>query len=135
MTNEENIELEKIEEELKQLGDQETIAPFIVGSVFGVVFIVVGVILIALGAITWIGNGLFIGGGVVVGFGLIISIGMVFKVGKISETNTKIQELNQRKHELSHNKTTAEETDEDTLLRLLSEGKITVEEYKKLSKK
>ena len=134
MNEEEKKEVEEIDKQLISLGKPEIRSPYILGVVLGIVFFGIGIILLAVGLVTYIGIGLAIGGGVMAGFGLIIGIVMGIRVGKISEKNEKIQELNRRKYELSSNEALTEETNEDTLLRLLSEGKITTEEYKKLSK-
>ena len=93
-----------------------------------------------------IGIALLIVGSILLVAGIVVLILGATSLRKVVEHNRRVESLtNKRNRILEEQKPKAidnkessikeDTTDEDTLLRLLSEGKISVEEYKKLSKK
>ena len=95
-----------------------------------------------------IGIALLIIGSILLVVGVVLLIVGTTNLRKVVEHNRRVESLLNKRNRIleeskpkaleekkeSNNKQVASD-DEDTLLRLLSEGKISVEEYKKLSKK
>lgn len=157
-------ELERIEEELDKLGEEKSkggsIAMTAVGGGSGIVgfaLLLAGLIYTLVGKglntylepedypidlLTPIGIALVVVGSLLLVAGIVLLIVGLTNLKKVVEHNRKIEALeNKRKRIEQENKPQEvvvennNVNDEDTLLKLLSEGKITVEEYKKLSKK
>ena len=132
MVEEEKKDLKQINDELKELGKPRAKAPF-------VVFFFIGFAMLVAGAVYLATDGYIVGGAIMLGLGVALFLVCGFAIAVILYKNSKIEELEQQRDELSTEQKPEnigkEENKEDTLLRLLSEGKITVEEYKKLNEK
>ena len=153
-------ELERIEQELDNIGEEKSkggpIAMTAIGggsAITGFALALAGLIyaLVGRGLDTYlgpdeypvdllspIGIALLIVGSVLLVVGIVLVILGTTNLRKVVEHNRRVESLiNKRNRILEEQKPKAEtvELDEDTLLKLLSEGKITVDEYKKMSKK
>lgn len=153
-------ELERIEIELDKLGEEKSkggpIAMTAVGggsAITGFGLALAGLIYALVGRglntylspeeypvdlISPIGIALLIIGSILLVAGIVLLILGTTNLKKVVEHNRRVESLiNKRNRILDEQKPKTEpvELDEDTLLKLLSEGKITVKEYKKMSKR
>lgn len=153
-------ELERIEIELDKLGEEKSkgasIAMTAVGGGSGIVgfaLLLAGLIYTLVGKglntylepedypidlLTPIGIALVVVGSLLLVAGIVLLIVGLTNLRKVVEHNRRVESLvNKRNRIIEEQKPKSEtvELDEDTLLKLLSEGKISVEEYKKMSKK
>lgn len=153
-------ELERIEQELDNIGEEKSkggsIAMTAIGGGTGIVgfaLLLAGLIYTLVGKglntylepedypidlLTPIGIALLVVGALLLAAGIVLLIVGLTNLKKVVEHNRRVESLvNKRNRILDEQKPKAEpvELDEDTLLKLLSEGKISVDEYKKMSKK
>ena len=139
------VRIEQIDKELEELGElqskQDTIAYIVISGIaanIGVGVFIAGLANMNLLALmipcVALGILLFIAG-------LSFVFVNISRLSELVEKNNRIETLQKEKEKLQEteakkNSTIGQnESDEDILLRLLSDGKITVDEYKKLSKK
>lgn len=139
----------EIENELKIIGEPRSKAPLVVKTSVGGGIALIGLYPLFSGIVffanNWIlGLILIIIGSVLILGGGTLSIISAFVLRNVTNENKEIERLQKERETLLEEQKQSiqekerkeqEESNEDTLLGLLSEGRITVEEYKKLSKK